>query len=331
MSRPLALVITAVTLGLSSGVGHAASEKAAEVKPAEPFRDCAQCPEMVVIPAGEFMMGSPEEERIRDGVPKDFADREQPRHRVTIGRAFAMSRNEITRGQYAQFVAETRRPDPPTCTVYDDERGGFRASKAGYSWRNPGFQQTDDHPAACIAWIDAYDYAAWLSKKTGKPYRLASEAEWEYAARAGTTTARYWGEASEPACELTNIMTAGTLEKLGWPTFYENRTVCAKRHSFTVPVGSYPPNPFGLNDMIGNIFEWVQDCYHPNYEGAPSDGSAWEEARCDMRLPKGGSFHSAHWLARAAFHGGPVPPDNRPVASGIRVVRDLQSEVAARR
>lgn len=287
------------------------------------FRDCPDCVEMAVIPPGSFNMGSSLDERAREGVPEAFASREGPQHRVTIPRAFALARYEITRAQYARFVSATHRPDPPGCGVHDAKADSW-AEKPGYSWRKPSFDQTDQHPAACISWQDATDYAAWLAKTTGKPYRLASEAEWEYAARGGTTTARYWGDAAELACQQANIMTSATVEKLGTPRSWTKQLVCMDdSHAFTEPVGSYAPNPFGLYDMIGNVFEWVQDCYHPNYVGAPTDGSAWNEPDCKLRVPKGGGFHSAPWIARPAFHGGPVKPDAHPVASGIRVARDL--------
>ena len=315
-------VIAALAL-LGGARQDASADPAVGLKAGAVFKDCSSCAEMVVIPPGAFVMGSSIDEQVREGVPKAFADREGPQHTVTIRRAFAMSRNEITRGEYAVFVADTHRLDPPEgCGVFNAKEDNWK-QRPGFSWRNPGFAQTDEHPAACIGWDDARDYAAWLAKKTGRPYRVAAEAEWEYAARAGTTTARYWGDAAEGACTSANIITSGTVEALGSPKSQAHQLVCADSHSFTMPVGSFPPNPFGLNDMIGNIFEWVADCYHPNYVGAPSDGSAWNEPDCKLRLPKGGAFHSPPWIARAAFHGGPVPPQYRPVASGIRVVRDL--------
>jgi formylglycine-generating enzyme len=310
------------TFLITLAIASAAAGAAAAQKPGEIFRDCPECPEVVVIPPGTFERGSPEDERVRDATPKAFADREILRAKVTIPRAFAMSRHEITRGEFARFAAATKRPDPPSCGVFDRATDGW-GQQPGYSWRRPGFAQTDQHPAICMNWEDARDYAAWLAKSTGKPYRLASEAEWEYAARAGTTTARYWGDAFEPGCALANTMTAQTVQELGNPKSWQNKVVCTAQRSFTVPVGSFPANPFGLHDMIGNAFEWVQDCYWPTYEGAPTDGSARERPNCDLRIPRGGAFHSSPWLARAAFRGGPVVPGLRPVAAGIRVVRDL--------
>ena len=286
------------------------------------IRDCADCPEMMIVAAGSFEMGSSLDERIREGVPPRFADRETIVHRVTISKPFAMSRNEITRGMYAKFVAETKRPDPAACGVFNPDTDSWK-ERPGYSWRNTGFEQTDEHPVVCISFNDAHEFAAWLAQKTGKKYRLATEAEWEYAARGGTTTARYWGDAAEPGCELANIMTAATFAKLGSPKSWTNKLVCTAPHSFTMPVGSFPSNPFGLNDMIGNAYEWIADCFHPTYAGAPVDGSAWLEPDCKQQMLRGGAFHSSPWLARIAARGGPVEGDYHPLASGIRVVRDL--------
>ena len=300
----------------------AAAAAAATTGPGQGFRDCSDCPTMIAIPAGTFEMGSSDSERVREAVPKAFADREMPLHRVTIAKPFALSQNEITRSQYARFVADSKRPDPESCGVFDAKRDSW-APRPGFSWHKTGFSQTDDHPAACISWNDAHEYAAWLALRSGQPYRLATEAEWEYAARGGTTTTRYWGDAAEPGCLRANIMSSATFAALGSPKSWTGKLVCTAAHSFTMPVGSFAPNPFGLNDMIGNIFEWTADCYHPTYAGAPTDGSEWTQSECQQRMPRGGAFHSALWLARAAFRGGPVPPDVHPVASGIRVARDL--------
>jgi sulfatase modifying factor 1 len=314
-----------LTLALLSGSSAWPLRAAADALAAAPktFRDCADvCPQMVVIPPGRFVMGSSAEERRQEGPPAAFASRETPQHEVTISRPFAMSATAITRSTYAVFVAETHRPDPPGCGVFDRETDTWPV-QAGYSWRNPSFPQTENEPAACISWRDAHDFAAWLAKRTGEPYRLASEAEWEYAARAGATTIRYWGDPDEELCTHANVMSMGTVEALGWPKSWTDKTVCSSHHAFTQPVGSYAPNAFGLYDMIGNVMQWVSDCYHPTYKGAPTDGSSWDEPDCQQRMPRGGAFHSLPWLARAAFRGGPVPPDVHPVASGIRVVRDL--------
>ena len=211
------------------------------------FRDCATCPEMVVVPSGSFMMGSPEEERYRE-------EREGPQHRVTISKPFAVGKYEVTVGQYEEFANETKHP--------------------GNEWRDPGFGQSTDHPVVYVNWDDAQTYVYWLSTKTGQNYRLLSEAEWEYAARAGTTTAYHFGP-----------MILGNQANYGGS-------------APTVAVGSYPANKFGLHDVHGNVSEWVEDCIHETYEGAPSDGSAWVsgciktkiEDLEDPRILRGGSW-----------------------------------------
>ena len=235
-----------------------------------------------------------------------------------------MSRDKVTRGLYARFVEETKRPDPVHgCGPFDPATDSW-PDRLPYSWRNPKFAQTDDHPAACLSYLDARDFAAWLAKKTGKPYRLATEAEWEYAARAGTTTARWWGDDAGRLCTMANTMSAGTIEALGKPKSWQDQLVCSSARSYTVPVGTFPPNPWGLDDMIGNVYEYIADCYHDSYVGAPTDGSAWLDAGgCKEHMLRGGAYYSTTWLARSAHRGGPVRADQHPSAGGARVVRDL--------
>ena len=215
----------------------------------ETFRDCATCPEMVVLPAGKFMMGSPEGERGRD-------DDEGPQSQVTIPEPFAVGKYEVTVGQYAEFVRETKHK---TGNCYFPE---------GSSWENPGFKQSNDHPVVCVSWDDASTYAYWLSAKTGHEYRLLTEAEWEYAARAGTTTLYHFGR-----------MILG------------NQANYNSNNEGTVAVGSFPANAFGLHDMHGNVWEWVEDCWHDDYTDAPTNGSAWLSGCSDVnkRVLRGGS------------------------------------------
>lgn len=329
MRNFLRLVAPAAALLLALAGGAARADSAPPDKPAPApvttFKDCPDCPDMISIAPGKFVMGSTPEERTREGVIPKFYEREGPPHEVTIHKRFAMSQNEITRGMYARFVAETGRPDPETgCGAFDPETDTWHDRKP-YSWRDPKFYQTDLHPAACLSYRDARDFASWLAKRTGKPYRLATEAEWEYAARAGTTTARYWGESATPVCVMANTITAETVHRLGDPKSWKNALVCTADRSYTQPVGSFPPNPWGLNDMIGNVYEYVADCYHDNYRGAPVDGSAWlDQGVCkEGYMLRGGAYYSTTWLARSAHRGGPVALDQHPSAAGIRVVRDL--------
>ena len=291
------------------------------LKAGQAVTDCVNCPEMVVVPAGEFDMGATAQEHRQQGVPDIFANREKPVHRVTIGRSFAMSRNEITRAQYAVFVAETHRPIAEDCIGYDREKDNW--GRRSGSWQKPGFEQKDDEPVVCISWVDATEYAAWLAKKTGKRYRLPTEAEWEYAARAGTTTARYWGDSPQVVCENSNAMSTATFIALGSPESWQDKLVCTSREAWTMSVGSFESNAFGLNDLYGGVWEWVADCAHQNYDGAPVDGSSWDKSGCDSRIVRGGAFHSEFWLIRSATRGAGLNPEARPVASGIRVARDI--------
>ena len=252
-----------------------------------------------------------------------FGDREGPARTVHITKPFALGRTEVTRGQFARFVAATGREDPPDCAVHDI-RADRWAPQPGYSWRRTGFLQSDDHPALCISYADAASYAAWLAQQTGKPYRLPSEAEWEYAARAGTSTAWYWGEFAETGCGNANLVTSAFIMALGSPAYWQRKLVCFDTHVFSMPVASFPANPFGLHDMSGNAFEWVADCASTSHEGGPTDGSARTRgADCNLRFLKGGAFHTPLWLTRSAVRGNALEQELHMGTIGLRVARDL--------
>ena len=254
-----------------------------------PFRDCEACPEMVVVPAGSFMMGSPGSEEGR-------SDNEGPVHRVEIPHRFAVGKYEVTRGQFAEFAGQTGYKTAKGCTIWT---GSEWKDSTAHSWRNPGFRQGDDHPVACVSWNDAQEYVRWLSRETGEEYRLLSESEWEYAARAGTTTAYHFGS-----------------------DISSSQAKYGRKQGGTVPVGGYPPNEFGLHDVHGNVLEWVEDCRNDDYHGAPSNGSAWISGHCDWRMGRGGSwrFHSKLLRSAQRFVGN---PGNRSVNVGFRVARTL--------
>lgn len=277
---------------------------------------------MVVVPAGAATLGSDADERRRAGIVPIFGDREGPTYNVAFSRPFALGRTEVTRGQYRVFVNATKRPDPAACGVHEP-KGDTWGPQPGFNWREPGFDQDDTHPVVCIGYVDAVAYADWLAKKTGKPYRLPSDAEWEYAARGGTTTPWYFGDTPEAACTAANIMSSGTIAKLGWPKSTANRFVCTNDRSFTMPVASFRPNPFGLYDMVGNAFEIVADCNAPDNTTARADGSARTSGDCARHYLKGGAFHTPYWLTRHAVRGAPLVPDMRMFAMGFRVARSL--------
>ena len=277
------------------------------VRDGETFRHCPICPEMVVIPAGEFSMGSPMSEEGREGD-------EGPQHLVRVQR-FALGRYEVTRGEYAAFAAATGR-DGNGCSTLRDSSWDLAARA---SWRSPGFPQTDEHPAVCMSWDDARAYVRWLSQETGRNYRLPSEVEWEYAARAGTATSRYWGDGASGQCANSNGADAAFAQR------WEDWTVasCNDGWVFTAPVGTFGANQFGLFDVLGNAREWVEDCWHDSYRDAPSDGRAWTSGGdCSIRALRSGAWTYTPQLLRAANRGYGIAAD-RVHIRGFRVASTL--------
>ena len=269
------------------------------------FRDCPECPEMVVVPAGSFLMGSPDAEEGRD-------EYEGPLHRVTFAAPFAVGVYEVTVAEFGRFVDTTGHSTGNLCYVSTGHNKG--ELRNGFGWRNPGFGQGGSHPAVCVSWEDAKSYVAWLSQIAGERYRLPSESEWEYAARAGTRTARWWGEGESGQCTHAN----GADANAG----YSWVIGCSDGHSRTAPVGSLRMNAWGLHDVLGNAWEWTEDCWNASYRSAPSDGSAWEHGDCNFRMFRGGSWNEVPRLLRSAFRNGSGPGllsnDN-----GFRVARTL--------
>jgi len=300
---------------LCAGCALATSAREAP-RPGSVFRDCARiCPEMVVLPRGGYLMGSPAEDPYqgKDG-------EEQPQHRVDIGYGFAVGRFEVTRDEYAAFVHDAGLADPHGCNVHEPPRW---PTIMGLNWHNTGFPQSGRDPVVCVSWLEAEAYTRWLSQKTGRRYRLLSEAEWEYADRAGTQTQAYWGDDSAEACRYANGVDATLTERFPKGR-WEDRVPCHDRHIFTAPVGSFEPNAFGLYDMEGNAFEWVEDCWADNYRDAPADGSArTASADCSNRVNRGGSWTSIPTGLRSAHRGIDNFENTRVVDLGFRVARDL--------
>lgn len=285
----------------------AASQTARAQSVPEIVRDCPTCPEMVRIKAGAFTMGIPEAESAQFKIKDDDA---LPQHRVTFARDFWLGRYPVTREEFAEFVSATNYQAKADCFTLNDNKTA--------SWRAHGFRQTERDPVVCVNVDDAEAYADWLSKKTGKTYRLPSEAEWEYAARAGTTTAFYWGDSAADICRHANIGDQAlkkVQDMVSWAV------ACDDGYAFTAPVGSFPANPWGLHDMAGNAWQWTADCYVENYSGAPRDVSAWKVGAADCRrVVRGGSWGVEPQLARAGnrvFNGRAV----RNVNSGFRLAR----------
>ncbi|SFU51137.1 SUMF1/EgtB/PvdO family nonheme iron enzyme [Pseudoduganella namucuonensis] len=254
-------------------------------------------PDLVLIPTGRFQMGSSDYERgiaMSSGSSRQWLDRETPQHWVGIEYPFALGRYPVTVGQWRQFVRATGW-EPLTDT----------------DWKAPGFAQTDEHPVVGVSWQDAQKYVAWLSGKTGQVYRLPSEAEWEYACRAGTHTAFSFGD--EIGTEHANYD----------GNFTYNKGVKGEFRKGTTKVGAFQPNPWGLYDMHGNVWEWVQDVMHRNYEGAPIDGSAWMAGGDHaLRILRGGSWlYPPRYLRTALRNAYSAMLANDIV--GFRVARKL--------
>ena len=284
--------------GADSATAAAVAREAAVAagRPGTVFRDCAVCPELVVVPAGIYTMGSP---------TGDGWEQERPQHQVSIESPFAVGVYEVTFAEWDACVSAG------AC-------GGYRPEDDGWGRAR--------RPVIYISWNDAQGYLQWLSRETGDRYRLLSEAEWEYVARAGTQTARYWGESESGQCQYEN----------GWDRTAEADgesgvvASCADGFEGTAPVGSFQPNRFGLHDILGNVSEWTEDCdshagrslEEEGYQGAPVDGSAWHAGDCSWRRVRGGSWGGYQFTLRSAirFFG---KAGDRSQFTGFRVARAI--------
>jgi formylglycine-generating enzyme required for sulfatase activity len=277
-----------------------------QVRPGSIIQDCPTCPALTVLPTGRFEQGTE---------AANGSAFEKPPHFVMIAHPIALSTNAVTVDEFRTFVAATGR-DMQGCDTYD---GSWR-HHAENNWENPGFAQTGSHPVTCASWNDAKAYAAWLSAKTGHQYRLPSASEWEYAARAGGTAAQPWSEDGSDACASANVADQSAARRYpGWSVF-----ACNDGYVQTSPVASFKANSFGLNDMLGNVFQWTEDCWNANYKGAPIDGSPRMDGDCTERELRGGSWFSTPAYVRANYrnHFG---VDYRTSSAGIRVARDVES------
>ncbi len=283
--------------------------------PAIAAEGCAHCPEMVAIPAGQFLMGAAPGEEERENLAGEFRNRSQPQRKVSV-KGFSIGRFEVTRGQYRAFAEATGRGGEG-CFVW---RGDTFDWDPARSWRDPGYPQHDGHPVACVSWEDAGAYVAWLSQGTGRKYRLLTEAEWEYAARAGTTTTRFWGDDANAGCDHANGADRSAAARAPGASNWHVAD-CDDRHAYTAPAGSFRPNPFGLHDMLGNVEEWTQDCWNGSYSGAPADGGAAATGDCSMRAVRGGSWLDAPVGVTAAYRVG-SPVTVRVQRRGFRVATD---------
>jgi formylglycine-generating enzyme required for sulfatase activity len=267
------------------------------------FKDCPDCPEMVVVPAGTFVMGSPAGEQV--AVEHEREDT----LRVSIAAPFAVGRFAVTRGEFEAFIAATGYKADRDCFRLIDNRW---KRDANANWRSPGFAQSDRHPAVCISWTDAQAYASWISAFTGKSYRLLSEAEREHITRAGSTTPFWWGTMiSTSQANYDGNITYGGGAK-------------GERRNGTVSVDSFSANPWGLYNVHGNVWEWVEDCWNEKNAGNPADGTARYAGDCSLRVHRGGSWNNAPHTVRSGKRDR-NPADYRSGVIGFRVARTLQS------
>jgi len=271
------------------------------IKPAsgQTFRDCPECPEMVVVPAGSFMMGSPASEPERDS--------DEDQLRVTLAKPLAVGRFAVTRGEFASFVADTKHKTDGGCTTWTGSEWKLQSDR---SWRSAGFTQDDRHPVVCVNWDDAKAYVAWISRKTGQTYRLLSESEREYVTRAGTTKPFWWGSSITPKQANYN----GSAEP------YKGGGSKGEYRKGTVRVDSFSANPWGLYNVHGNVWEWTEDCSNGANAGNPGNGSSRSSGDCSRRVLRGGSWFSDPRILRSANRHRDTTGD-RDDGYGFRVGR----------
>ncbi|HEY9101430.1 formylglycine-generating enzyme family protein [Chitinimonas sp.] len=289
-------------------------------------------PAMVTIPAGEFMMGT-DVAPAGDGKHNPL---EAPVHKVQL-KTFRLAKYTITVRQFREFVAATGYKMGNNCWKWTrpaaDDPDGYLTMAPG-NWKTAAYAPSDFHPVMCVSWDDAQAYAAWLSKHTGRHFRLPSEAEWEYAARAGTQTRYPSGDDPATLCQYANVR-----DETGNAAFTREYGVqwkpiaCNDGAEFTTVVGSYRPNPWGLYDMIGNVGQWTAHCEHPDYQGAPTDGSAWTKACSSgmgpgepMYITRGGSYANGPVALRPTTraHGG--QSNRSSLGEGFRLAEDGSGE-----
>ena len=312
VSLPMILLVRILCLAIFAGLLPMRVSAASPIA----IRDCADCPQLVVVPRGRFMMGSDDGEVGRS---------EGPIHEVAI-RAFALARTEVTVADFRKFVAATGYQVASGCrvqssTIVKGERVGWE-ERSDAGWQAPGFVAplTEDMPVVCVGHDDARAYAAWLSRVSGKAYRLPSEAEWEYAARAGSRGIYPWGSNADLGCEHANAYDRSARRQLDFGWGYVD---CEDGYAELAPVARFKPNAWGLHDMIGNVWEWTADCYRETYEATPRDGSAVAGGfECAKWTVRGGGWMTRPSRNRLTFRGRD-PVDARYSYFGFRVARDL--------
>jgi formylglycine-generating enzyme required for sulfatase activity len=272
--------------------------------PGTVFRDCPTCPLMKVVPAGDFQQGS---DAGAAALPYEI-----PRHEVRVAHTFAAGVYDVTVGEFSEFAAAAG-VAAQSCSVYD---GAWRVDPS-VTWKNAIDSQTPSHPVSCVSWQEAEDYAAWLSRRTHQTYRLPSASEWEYAARAGSSAQVPWAAPAD-ACSYANVADQTAARHYqGWKVL-----PCADDYVQSAPVGSFKANAFGLYDMLGNVFQWTEDCWTDNYQGAPIDGSAQKNGDCTQHESRGGSWFTHPDFVRTAYRNR-FDSDYRSTSVGFRLVREI--------
>jgi len=315
MQGAAAATIAMALIAAAAASGAAESPRAAGTV----FRDCDDCPEMIVVPPGSFMMGTPGAEK---GLGASAAEGDVGI--VEIRQSFAFGRHEVTRAEYGRFLADSGHEPLEGCRVWDGTLGRFSEDgRRGFSDIATPAVPSEEMPASCVSFADAQAYVQWLAAKTQSAYRLPSEAEWEYAARAGRQTLRPWGDAAEDGCDFANTydLVSAARYRLGWP-----EAPCRDGYADLAPVGQFGANAFGLFDMIGNVREWVEDCATDSYVGRPRDGRAWEWiGGCGERIQRGGSWLTPPAESRSAWRAA-APAGEHAADTGFRVALDLASK-----
>jgi len=286
--------------------------------------------QLVRIPAGEFWMGAQEsaEDLCKtfasyERKPEEFSD-EYPRHRVKITKPFLLGRHEVTVGQYRRFTTDAgyqtqAETDGKGGWGYDPATGICSGRHVKFNWREPGFPQTDDHPVLNVTWNDAVAFCDWLSRKEGKRYRLPSEAEWEYACRAGTTTRYFHGNDPAGLPKVARLINATSDKE--YANVQDQVHFLQAGESLTAQVGSYQPNPWGLYDMTGNVWEWTSDWYGEDYYARSPASDPRGPADGNVRVRRGGAWNTFPLYARAAYRNW-NSPSTRCINLGFRVVRE---------
>jgi len=288
--------------------------------------DCAGCPAIIHIDGGTFLMGTAAEDRLTDPRTGKPATNDGPQHEVTVP-PFSIAQHEVTVAQFAAFIDATNYEPVGKCMEFS-KPGGFVISDE-FSWDKPGFPQTANEPVGCVSYYDAEAYAAWLASVTGENYRLPTEAEWEYAARAGSTGPYFWGNQETLACDYANVRSSGadTISKRQIKAD-ANGFPCDDGYTHTSPVASFKPNALGMHDVQGNVWEWVSDCNHKTYEGAPNDGSAWTEENCQFGVIRGGSYLNLVERSSVTVRAG-RPRSGAASNMGFRVAKGGNSTTTA--